>query len=362
MTDGAALAQAYAQEVVDPLVDAAFPRLRRSTARLGTGSDVLGLDDAVSRDHDWGLRLTLVVPEDAVAAVDALLSSRLPAGFRDHPVRFATTWDGEVRHRVEVCSAADLLRSRTGMDLAHPPRLVDPLAMTGQAALELTAGPVLRDDDGVLARLRDRVAMPADVRRWAVASAWDRLEQELPFVGRTGDRGDEAGSRVIAARLAATAMRLGFLLEGRWAPYAKWLGTAFAALPRAGALTLLLERAVAAGSWREREEALATAIDALADLQAGAGLPSLRPATAQFWNRPFRGVRGLAATTLEAVEDAVLRGVPLVGTPDLWSDDVRLLVDHGLRRRMTAALLLPGRPSDTASVGTGGLPPDGGIP
>jgi len=58
---GAELAAAFHREVVGPLLARELPRLRYAAARLGSGSDVLGLDDAMSRDHDWGCRLTLLV-------------------------------------------------------------------------------------------------------------------------------------------------------------------------------------------------------------------------------------------------------------------------------------------------------------
>jgi hypothetical protein len=53
---GRELAAAFHREVVGPLLARALPRLRYAAARLGSGSDVLGLDDTMSRDHDWGCR------------------------------------------------------------------------------------------------------------------------------------------------------------------------------------------------------------------------------------------------------------------------------------------------------------------
>ncbi|WP_255447263.1 hypothetical protein [Schumannella soli] len=88
---GTQLAAACAHEIVGPLLDEAFPGMPIALARLGSGSDVLGLDDLRSRDHDWGLRLAVVAPPEAVDEVDARLERALPATFRGHPVRFPVT-------------------------------------------------------------------------------------------------------------------------------------------------------------------------------------------------------------------------------------------------------------------------------
>ncbi len=200
---GLVLAREYAAEVVEPLLARHLPELRVAIARLGSGSDVLGLDDLVSCDHDWGLRLTVLVDDADVGCVRAAMERHLPAAWREHPTRFATTWDPIVRQRVEVASPVGFARSWTGLTLDRVPDTIGWLSLTGQAVLEVVGGAVFRDDTGELTAIRRRLAWyPDDVWRFAVAADWSRLGGELPFVGRAADRGDDVGSRILAARLA----------------------------------------------------------------------------------------------------------------------------------------------------------------
>jgi hypothetical protein len=50
MMDGIGVARCYYEDVVAPLVLRRWPGLPHAAARLGSGSDVLGLDDELSRD------------------------------------------------------------------------------------------------------------------------------------------------------------------------------------------------------------------------------------------------------------------------------------------------------------------------
>jgi hypothetical protein len=338
-TTGLVLAHEYAAEVVEPLLARELPALRVAVARLGSGSDVLGLDDDTSCDHDWGLRLTVLVDAADVGRVDAVLERHLPAAWRGHPTRFTTTWDPTVRQRAEVASPVGFARSRTGLRLDCDPDTVGWLSLTGQAALEVAGGAVFRDDTGELTAIRRRLTWyPADVWRFALAADWSRLGAELPFVGRAADRGDDVGSRILAARLARTAMHLAFLLQRRWPPYAKWLGTAFASLPGTAEVSAPLDRALAAVDGRARQDALVEAVEALALLQGEVGLPTLTPVTAPFWDRATRGLRDIAALVRETIDDAELRRGPPVGTVEQWSDNVALLVDAERRLAATRAL------------------------
>ncbi|MFC7374573.1 DUF4037 domain-containing protein [Brachybacterium sp. GCM10030268] len=333
---GAELSQAYFEDLVQPLLTRHAPQLGYAAARLGSGSDVLGFDDAQSRDHDWGLRLTLLVEDDRADPIDALLERELPRTWCGHPTRFATTWDPQVRHRVEVASAADFARSRLGLDPTRGLTVLDWLSLTGQCVLEVTAGPVFHDGTGAISRIRETLAWyPRDLWIYAVAADWSRLGQEFPDVGRAGLRGDEDGSSVIAARHVRTMLHLAHLLHRRWPPYGKWLAHSAAGLPGGGALRIAVHEVLRARDWRTRQGALADAVELLAAAQGEIGLPTLQPATEAFFERPHIGVRGIPELLGETITDPAVRALPAgVGTAEQISDNVTVLVDADARRRL----------------------------
>ncbi len=335
---GAEVSRGYHDRVVAPLLARHAPGLVHAAGRLGPGSDVLGLDDATSRDHDWGLRLTLLVDESQVGPLDELLERELPPSHDGLPTRFALTDDPVVRHRVDVTTVEAFTCARLGVDATRDLTVADWLSLTGQAVLEVVAGPVFTDVDGRLGDVRRRLTWyPVDVWLHVAAVDWARVAQELPFVGRTGSRGDDLGSRLLTARLAGVLVHLAFVLERRWPPYAKWRGTAFAALPSGAAVGEHLDRALRADRWQDREAGLCAAADLLLDVQRRAGLPvpAGGGAVEPFHDRPFRGVRAeVVEHLLDAVRDPVVRGLPPeLGSAEQWSDNVALLTGPVARRR-----------------------------
>src|SRR5829696_676389 len=154
---GVRLALDYYEEVVAPLLQSRWPGLPHAAARLGSGSDVLGLDDAVSRDHDWGLRLTLLVERDQVEAVDAFLQQELPETHQGWPTRFGTTWKPKLDHQVDVGTAEDFAASRLGVAVDTDWDAIDWLSMTGQSVLEVAGGEVFADTLGAISHIRRRL-------------------------------------------------------------------------------------------------------------------------------------------------------------------------------------------------------------
>jgi hypothetical protein len=337
---GLELAGAYYRDVVANLLAARWPGLPHAAARLGSGSDVLGLDDRMSQDHDFGLRLTLMVGPEDVQAVDEYLERTLPESYRGWPTRFATTWDANVRHRAEVATAEDFAASRLGVPVDRPWDAVDWLSVTGQSVLEITAGTVYADSLGAITDIRRRLQWyPEDVWRYVVAADWQRIGQELSFLGRTGARGDQLGSASLTGRLVGVAMHLGFLLQRRWPPYPKWLGTCFASLPDAGAAAPALAAAQAAGTWQARQAAVVEALTTLHEVQRATGLPTGSEVVEPFFDRPFVGVReSVGRLLLAEVSDPLVRRLPAgVGSVEQWVDNVDVLTVPDRRVRLARA-------------------------
>jgi hypothetical protein len=334
---GVELGAAFHREVVGPLLGRELPRLRYAAARLGSGSDVLGLDDAMSRDHDWGCRLTLLVDEAdraAVPAVGDLLTRGLPDRFRGCPVRFAMTGDPAVAHKVEVATVGDFAVSRLGVNPLLGLSTWEWLVLTGQGVLEVAAGAVYADATAELGVVRQRLAWyPPDVERYVLACGWERLAQRMPMVGRTAQTGQELQSRLLSAAMVGDLMSLAFLLHQRWQPYAKWREAMFARLPCAHDLAGPLHTATAASHWRDRETALAAAIEVLAGVQRQRGLPTPAAAVTPFWDRPYRAVAEAVPALLKAtISDPVLTGLTLAaGNVEQWIDNGELL-SHPRRR------------------------------
>jgi Domain of unknown function (DUF4037) len=323
---GAELGRRFYAEVVRPLLDAEFPGLPHAAAHLGEGSDVLGYDTAMSRDHDWGPTVTLFLPDAEAGrapAIRSVLSARLPAGHLGHPVHPARP--------VVTTTVRAFARRQLGWDPADPLSVADWLSFPAQQLRALTAGPVHYDGVGELTRLRERLAWyPPDLWRYLLAAGWTRLGQEEHLMGRAGHAGDELGSAVIGGRLARDLMALGFLLERRYAPYPKWFGTAFGELAAAPALTPLLRDLVGARTWPERQDAYATAAGVLVQRQNALGLADpVDPRPRLFYSRPFWVIDAdrVAAALVAAITDPEVRrltGRRLIGGVDQWSDSTDL--------------------------------------
>ena len=327
------LSSAFYREAVGPLL-AGQPH---AAALLGWGSDVLGYDTERSTDHGWGPRL-LVFLRDAQACQGwtARLDQQLPEVFHGWPVRYG--WDATpTQHWVTVTTLPQWCGEHLGVDATSGLSTLDWLTIPQQRLLGVVAGTVHADHDGTLQALRSELAwFPDQVWYWVLACQWGRVAQEQAFVARTAEVGDQAGSAITAARQAREIMRLALLLEKRYAPYQKWLGTAFARLTSNDDLPAQLHATVHAADSRRRQDALAGAYRSIAHRSNAAGVtPILDPAVRNYYGRPAQVLMAerFADAALDAVHDPWLRSLPMVGSVDQFVDSSEVLADPKLWRR-----------------------------
>jgi hypothetical protein len=347
---GIELSRVLYEEAVQPILRDHYPGLRYAAARVGSGSEVLGFDTARSADHEWGPRLQLfLTPGDHARHgedIRRLLAQRLPKQVRGWPTHFRESTDpldrsglmeltdGPVNHRVDVLELDGWLHRQLGLRTATGrPAVRTWLAMPQQRLAETAGGAVFHDEPGALTEVRRGLAWyPEQVWRYLLACQWQRISQEEAFVGRCAEVGDDIGSAVVAARLVRDLMRLCLLLERRYAPYSKWLGSAFAQVPAAESLAPSLRGALAATDHTARERHLGDAYEAVATLQNASGLidpvdPKRRP----YHSRPFMVLRAerFAHALARTVVEPELRQLPLVGSVDQWADSTDFLSRPG---------------------------------
>ncbi len=346
---GVELSRRFYAEAVLPVLRARFGDFSHSAARIGRGSEVLGFDTARSADHDWGPRLQLFLqPKDQRAQnIVTLLSDELPKTFYGYPTNLAAAGlvrvmeftAGPVSHGVDVTTLDAWFDWCLGFDPRSSVSPFDWLATPTQVLAEVTAGAVFHDELG-LAQARDRLTWyPEDIWRYVLACQWQRISQEEAFVGRCGEVGDELGSAVVAARLVRDLMRLTLLMHRRYPPYSKWLGSAFARLEFAA--TPSLRATLAATTWQDRENHLAQAYTAIAQLHNDLGLtPPVDPGTRPYHDRPFRVLHAerFSQALIASVADPELRALPLTGAVDQFADSTDLLGDRRRTRAAAAAL------------------------
>jgi hypothetical protein len=328
---------------VAPIIDGLLPGAPRAAARIGAGSDVLGFDTERSTDHGWGPRVTIFFGDGFDLARDRrvellkAIDARIPEGFLGYATRFAASEGGPNRHQVMLTAVGEWFTLALGFGPRGPISEADWLSVPSQLLLEATAGAVFEDDTGELGRARGRLAWyPDNVWLYLMACQWRRLDQEEPFVGRTGDVGDELGSAVIASRLVRDVMRLHFLIERRYAPYAKWLGTAFGRLACGPIVTPMLREVLAATDWKTREDALVPVYEHLARAFNALGVTEPQdPAIRQFYSRPFRVLNS------GRFVDACMAKTPLsrlgfAGGIDQFADSTDVLGSAAVAKRLRA--------------------------
>jgi len=343
---GLRLCEIFYFEAVRPILDRHFSGMPHCAARLDYGSDVLGFDTPLSRDHGWGPKVTLFLSQKDYDtcrdSISEMMANELPTEIRGYPTNYDEPFSGDsgmqavrhgpVRHWIAVDTIPSFFRRYLGIDPGAPIQEVDWLTIPQQHLRTIQSGKVFYDGLNQLEALRERLRWyPLDVWLYLMANQWHRIDQEEPFMARCGDVGDDLGSRVVASRQIVEIMHLCFLMEKQYTPYYKWFGTAFARLEWAPALTPIFQHVFDSRDWVEREGALSEAYQILMAMHNNLGVtPAIEPQIAPFFNRPYQVPRSarFADALHESIQSDVVRGFPRdIGAVDQFVNSTDILSD-----------------------------------
>ena len=223
----------------------------------GQGSECLGYDDEVSRDHDFEPGFMIFLPgEDKVSRRQAFLLERaymsLPKEFSGIR-RLSVNPVGGARHG--VFRTADYFKNTVGTEDGEL-SMEQWLRIPDYILCEATNGEIFEDNFGEVTRIRKKLSqMPEDARL-------KRLAGKLIIMAQAGQynykrcllHGETVAAQQSVFEFVNAAMGAVFLLNRRAQPYYKWSYRALRELPALSDLASGFEYLVLSGDGNQEKK------------------------------------------------------------------------------------------------------------
>lgn len=223
---GMEICRAYYETYGKRMLMSEFPDYldRIAVGMAGEGSDCLGYDDPLSRDHDFGPGFAMWVSKETYAEIGERLQQaydKLPQTF----LGIQRLETAQAKGRTGVCTYEAFLERVTG--LSHPPKSDEEwLYVEEPALLAAVSGEVFWDPEGKFGQMREQILAYYPERVWR-----RKLAQHLALFSQNGQynyarmaqRGDLAAANLLLVKAAENAAHIVYLLNHRYAPHDKWL-------------------------------------------------------------------------------------------------------------------------------------------
>lgn len=224
---GLELAEQFYIKEGKPLLESEFQAVLPYLAAgmFGAGSENLGFDDEISRDHDFEPGFCLFLPsEDVVDRKTAFLLERaynkLPKEFQGFQRSLLNPAGG---HRHGIFRTREFFRNLLGMENGVLP-MEGWLQIPTEYLLEATNGKIFEDHLGEVTAIRTYLKnMPADAKYKRLAGhifmMYEAGEYNYP---RILAHGEELAAHESLQKFVYHAMNILFLLKNEYMPYYKW--------------------------------------------------------------------------------------------------------------------------------------------
>jgi Domain of unknown function (DUF4037) len=209
------------------------------------GSDVLGGDDDVSRDHDWGPQFDLFLSAEDFAAFGLELSSAMNAAAPNPWRGYRLAGAGDVSVRVE--SVPGWFRKYLLIEKPSRAAADWPPSIAESALYFVRHGEIWVDGTGELTAWRAALhEYPEELLRKRLAEECFRVWQhgEYNFVQRMARRRDPIAIAVCLGEFVTGVMRIVLLMSRDFTPYWKWLAFEFRKRPEAQPYVKMLDELV----------------------------------------------------------------------------------------------------------------------
>lgn len=222
---GMALAKAYFQEYGEPLLNQGFSQYKGEMAAglVGEGSECLGFDDEISRDHDFGPGFCIWLPEE--------LYSRIGQQLQEAYHQLPRTYKGQTRMeteqgkgRVGPMTIEGFYQKFTGRPYG-PEHHLEWLRIPESFLATATNGQVFYDGKGTFTKVRQRLLQfyPKDVAKKKLAAKLVVMAQSGQYnYIRCAKRQDAGAAYFACGEFIKSALGVIFLLNRIYMPFYKW--------------------------------------------------------------------------------------------------------------------------------------------
>ena len=224
---GLELSRGYYEEYGKPMLESEFSGVLPYLAVgfVGSGSDRYGFDDDISRDHDFEPGFCIFLPDENI--IDRKTEFLLERAYAKLPKEYCAVKRQRMSpvggNRNGVIRTADFYTFSVGEPNGNLP-LEAWLKIPDYALAEATNGEVFYDMYGEFSEIRERLLnMPSDVKLKRLAGNLLIMAQsgQYNFV-RCLKHGEPDAAGLACAEFVNSAMKVSFILHGKYMPYYKW--------------------------------------------------------------------------------------------------------------------------------------------
>ena len=224
---GLELSEKYYEAYGREMIEKGFPEIAERTAAglVGYGSECLGYDDEISRDHDYGPSFCIWLPQE----IYIQYGERMQAAYDALPKEFMgfsqRVEEEQGKGRVGVLCLEDFYEGILGYR-GVPHTEAEWLSIPEEALATAVNGRVFEDRLGRFSKIRENLLQyyPETVWRRKLADALARTAQAGQYnYARAMKRGERIAAEIALTEFVKEAMHLVYLLNRSYAPFYKWM-------------------------------------------------------------------------------------------------------------------------------------------